>query len=132
MYYQHLFQAGISMHHAISAPTDDFEYLDPKRLTELKNSWAEIFRKEILPELHVKSLRKYYHKKNGRPSKEMYAMLGLMILQQMKKLIPSETYTITELELRPQSQSMIASPVSNIYVSEDSRRSQFCCHSKKL
>jgi len=27
---------------------DPFEYLGPKRLSELKNSWAEIFRSEIL------------------------------------------------------------------------------------
>ena len=39
---------------------DPFEYLGPKRLSELKNSWAEIFRSEILPELPVESLRKYY------------------------------------------------------------------------
>ena len=34
----------------------------------------------------VESLYKYYHDKNGRPSKEMYSMLGLMILQQMHDL----------------------------------------------
>ena len=65
---------------------DPFEYLGPKRLSELKNSRAEIFRIEILPELPVESLRKYYHDKNGRPSKEMYSMLGLLILQQMHDL----------------------------------------------
>ena len=46
-----------------------FEYLDPKRLSELKNSWAETFRSETLPALPVESLRKYYHDKNGRPSR---------------------------------------------------------------
>jgi hypothetical protein len=65
---------------------DPFAYLGPKSLYELKNSWAEIFRSEILPALPVESLRKYYHDKNGRPSKEMYSMLGLMILQQMRGL----------------------------------------------
>ena len=59
---------------------DPFEYLGPKRLSELKNSWAEFFLSEILPELPFESLRKYYHDKNGRPSKEMYSMLGLLIL----------------------------------------------------
>ena len=63
-----------------------FEYLGPKRLSELKNSWAEIFRSEILPALPVESFREYYHDKNGRPSKEMYSMLCLMILQQMHDL----------------------------------------------
>ena len=48
---------------------DPFEYLGPKRLSELKNSWAEIFRSEILPALPVESLRKYYHDKNG-PSEQ--------------------------------------------------------------
>ena len=65
---------------------EQFEYLGPKRLSELKNSWAGIFRIEILPELPVESLRKFYHNKHGRPSKEMYSMLGLMILQQMHDL----------------------------------------------
>jgi hypothetical protein len=40
----------------------------------------------ILPALPVESLRKYYHDKNCRPSKEMYSMLGLMVLQQMHDL----------------------------------------------
>ncbi len=40
---------------------DPFEYLGPKRLSELKNSWAEIFHREVLPELPVEPLRKYYH-----------------------------------------------------------------------
>ncbi len=65
---------------------DPFENLGPKRLSEHKNSWSEIFRSEILPALPVESLRKYYHDKNGRPSTEMYSMLGLMILQQMHDL----------------------------------------------
>ena len=43
---------------------DPFEYLDPKRLSELKYSWAEIFRKKILPELPVESFYKNYHDKN--------------------------------------------------------------------
>ena len=38
---------------------EQFEYLGPKRLSELKNSWAGIFRIEILPELPVESLRKF-------------------------------------------------------------------------
>ena len=39
---------------------DPFEYLGPKRLADLKISWTEIFRQEILPALPVESLRKYY------------------------------------------------------------------------
>jgi len=34
---------------------DPYEYLGPKRLTGLKNSWPEIFRQEILPALPVES-----------------------------------------------------------------------------
>ncbi len=62
---------------------DPWEYLGPKRRKELDKSWPGLFRHRILQTLPVDALRKHYHESNGRPSKELYAMLGLMILQQM-------------------------------------------------
>ena len=62
---------------------DPWDYLGPKRRKELESSWAELFQKEILSSLPVDSLRKHYHASNGRPTKELYSMLGVMILQQM-------------------------------------------------
>jgi hypothetical protein len=62
---------------------DPWAYLGPKRRNLLDNSWAGLFQQHILPELPVESLRQHYHDCNGRPTKELHAMIGLMILQQM-------------------------------------------------
>ncbi len=62
---------------------DQFGYLGTKRLRLLQESWAGIFRNDILPELPVDELRKHYHETVGRHTNEMYSMIGLMILQQM-------------------------------------------------
>lgn len=65
---------------------DPWEHLGPKRRKELDKSWAGLFRHKILKTLPVDELSKHYHSSNGRPSKEMYAMLGMMVLQQMHDL----------------------------------------------
>ncbi|MBM9535645.1 transposase [Desulfobulbus alkaliphilus] len=62
---------------------DPWGHLGPKRRALLDNSWAGLFQQHILPELPVESLRQHYHDYNGRPTKELHAMMGLMILQQM-------------------------------------------------
>lgn len=69
---------------------DPFDYLGPKRKSLIENSWAKIFRDEILPELPVHKLQPFYHNSRGAPTKELYAMLGLMILQQMYDLTDDE------------------------------------------
>ncbi len=65
---------------------DPWGYLGPKRRKEIDASWAGIFRHNILPGLPVESLQKHYHTWNGRPTKELFSMIGLMILQQMHDL----------------------------------------------
>jgi hypothetical protein len=69
---------------------DPWSYLGPKRRKIMDNSWAGLFRKEILTELPVDALRKYYHESDGRPTKELSSMVGLMILQQMHDLTDEE------------------------------------------
>ena len=69
---------------------DPFDYLGPKRKSLIENSWAKIFRDEILPELPVHKLQPFYHSSRGAPTKELYAMLGLMILQQMHDFTDDE------------------------------------------
>ena len=69
---------------------DQFSHLGPKRRRLLDESWAGIFRGEILPGLPVDELRKHYHDTDGRPTNEMYSMVGLMILQQMHDLTDEE------------------------------------------
>lgn len=62
---------------------DPFEHLGPRRRKLLEGSWAHLFREEILPFLPVQELIVHYSEFHGRPTKELHAMLGLMILQQM-------------------------------------------------
>jgi len=69
---------------------DPFSHLGPKRLKLLTDSWAGLFRKEVLPNLPVHLLSKHYVREMGRPTKELYAMMGVMILQQMKDLSDDE------------------------------------------
>lgn len=68
-----------------------FEHLGPKRLALLKSSWAHLFREEILHKLPVEMLFPCYSERMGRRTKELYAMLGLMLLQQMEDLTDEET-----------------------------------------
>lgn len=62
---------------------DPWAHLGPKRRKLLDSSWAGLFQHHILPQLPVESLRRYYDDGHGRPTKELYAMMGLMVLQQM-------------------------------------------------
>lgn len=69
---------------------DPWGYLGPKRRDSLDKSWSGLFRKEILPKLPVDILKSHYHEWNGRPTKELYSMIGLMILQQMHDFTDEE------------------------------------------
>lgn len=61
-----------------------FDQLGLKRLARLEASWAHLFREEILHKLPVEKLFQNYDEFNGRKTKELYAMLGLVIIQQMQ------------------------------------------------
>jgi len=61
-----------------------FEHLGPKRLALLESSWAHLFREEILHKLPAEKLFHLYDEFKGRRTKELYAMLGLILLQQME------------------------------------------------
>ena len=69
---------------------DQFAFLGEKRRRLLDNSWAKIFREEILHNLPADKLTGVYHEFFGRPTKEIYAMLGIMILQQMEDFSDEE------------------------------------------
>ena len=69
---------------------DHLDHLGPRRRKLLEQSWGPIFRKEILPQLPVKQLTPYYSEQTGAPTKELHAMLGLMLLQQTFDLTDKE------------------------------------------
>jgi IS5 family transposase len=61
-----------------------FAHLGTKRLALLESSWAHLFREEILHKLPAEKLFPFYDEFKGRKTKELYAMLGLVLIQQME------------------------------------------------
>ncbi len=73
----------------------DFELLESvysyRKLNLLKKSWAGVFRKHILPLLPAEKIRRKYSSRLGRPSKELYTVIGAVVLQQFFDLTDPET-----------------------------------------
>lgn len=67
-----------------------FEHLGPKRLALLESTWAHLFREEILHRLPVEKLFSEYSQDLGRKTKELYTMLGIILIQQMEDLTDEE------------------------------------------
>ncbi len=72
---------------------DPYDYLGPKRRELLDTSWAKLFRYEVLPNLPIEILVTAYNDSLGRPTKELYAMMGVMLIQQMEDLTDEEATT---------------------------------------
>ncbi|MEA3421724.1 MAG: transposase, partial [Acidobacteriota bacterium] len=70
---------------------DPWDHIGPKRRKLLDESWAGLFKKEILCELPVEKMAPFYTAFFGRPTKEMYTVMGVIIIQQMKDLSDDET-----------------------------------------
>jgi len=70
---------------------DPFEHLGPKRRKLLEESWAGLFRAHVLNELPVGKLARYFTSDFGRPTKELYSALGVVVLQQVFDLSDEET-----------------------------------------
>ncbi len=71
---------------------DPWHKIGKKRRKVLEESWAGLFQKEILPELPVRQLSYCFDDQKGRPSKELYTIIGLLILQQMHDMTDEETF----------------------------------------
>ena len=70
---------------------DPWEFLTPKRRQMLETGWPGLFREQILPFLPVDKIGKHFHASFGRPTKELFAMLGVHVLQQTFDLTDEET-----------------------------------------
>ena len=57
----------------------------------LANSWAGVFREFVLTKLPVHKLSQFYNGSYGRPSKELLALMGAVVLQQCFNLTDEET-----------------------------------------
>ena len=70
---------------------DPWELLGPKRRKLMDESWAGLFRKEIFHELPVDKIAPFFTAGFGRPNKELYTVLGVLVLQQMYDLSDDDT-----------------------------------------
>ena len=70
---------------------DPWRYLGPKRRKLMDESWAGLFREKVLPELPVERVFPFFSSYMGRPTKELYAMLGAIFFQQIFDLTDEET-----------------------------------------
>lgn len=70
---------------------DPWGHLSPKRRDLLDKSWAGLFREHLLGELPVAEISSYFTENFGRPTKELHAALGAMVLQQSLDLTDEET-----------------------------------------
>jgi len=70
---------------------DPWDHLGPKRRRLLKQSWAGLFKEHILQELPVNKIARYFTEGFGRPTKELYMALGVIILQQAHDITDDET-----------------------------------------
>jgi hypothetical protein len=70
---------------------DPWGYLGSKRRKLLDESWAGLFREHILNELPVEKIAPFFHEDFGRPTKEMYTALGVIMLQQAHDLSDEDT-----------------------------------------
>ena len=70
---------------------DQWEHLGPKRRILLQESWAGLFQEHVLPHLPVERVFPFFSETMGRPTKELYAMLGVLVLQQLHDMTDNET-----------------------------------------
>ena len=69
---------------------ENLNYSD-RKIKLLEKSWAGIFRNYVLDSLPVSSITKFYSSNTGRSSKELYAVMGAVVLQQFFDYTDSET-----------------------------------------
>ena len=71
-----------------------------RKLSVLEASWAGVFREHILPLLPAEKIFKLYTFNRGRPTKELYSIIGAIVLQQIFDL--TDKRTIEELSFNQQ------------------------------
>ena len=70
---------------------DPWHFLGQKRRKLMDTSWAALFREHILCELPVNKVTPFFNDTFGRPTKELYTALGVLLLQQIHDLTDEET-----------------------------------------
>jgi hypothetical protein len=87
-------EAGEMIHtrdHKTTYLFNPWHFLGEKRRKLMDTSWAALFRELILCELPVSKVAPFFHETFGRPTKELYTALGVLVLQQVHDLTDEET-----------------------------------------
>lgn len=69
---------------------DPWSFLSPKRRKLLDQSWASLFREELLCELPVNEFASHFNEDFGRPTKELHTALGVLVIQQTQDATDEE------------------------------------------
>ena len=77
--------------HKTSYLFDPWRFLGQKRRKLMNTSWAALFREHILCKLPVNRLAPLFNDTFGRPTKELYTALGVLLLQEVHDLTDEET-----------------------------------------
>ena len=102
---------------------DPWAHIGPKRLKLLDTSWAGIFRKYLLEKLPIKRIARHFDESHGRPTKELYTAMGMLILQQLHDLSdPDVTMTLAFNGQWHYALDITDSSDASMYVSERSLR----------
>jgi hypothetical protein len=70
---------------------DPWDFLSPKRRRMLEEDWPGLFKQHLLCELPVNKICSFFTDGFGRPSKELYTLLGTLVLQQTMDLNDYDT-----------------------------------------
>ena len=85
-------------HHTLDL-FDPWAFLGDKRRQLLETSWAGVFRAYLLQNLPVAQLASSFRHAFGRPSKDLYAAIGALILQQLHDFTDAQTVEAVALHL---------------------------------
>jgi hypothetical protein len=79
---------------------DPFARLGEKRRRLLEQGWPGVFRTHLLERLPVEAVAEGFSASMGRPTKELYTMLGALALQEMLDLSDVETVDAVAFDMR--------------------------------
>jgi len=77
--------------HSTTYLFDPWHFLGEKRRTLMDSSWAALFQEHILRKLPVNRIAPFFSVTYGRPTKELYTALGVLLLQQIHDLTDEDT-----------------------------------------
>ena len=102
---------------------DPWDHIGPKRRKLLDTSWAGVFRKYLLEKLPIEKIARHFDESHGRPTKELYTAMGMLILQQLHDLSdPDVTMTLAFNEQWHYALDITDGSDASMYVSERSLR----------